>query len=290
MITTLNRLLSGPVLMQPARLQSFIEVSQAMKQPTSAQVDQILGNGNSDLGEPGGIAIIKVCGVIIPEAGRWDEYFGYCGLNRRRAEMDQALGDSRISSIVMLIDSPGGSVYGVPEFADFMRQARKAKPISGFVTAEAFSAGYWIASACNDMSVTPSGGVGSIGVWTAHMDISKLLEERGIKVTLIYSGKYKVEGNQYEPLPDEAAEYIQSQVDEHYTRFVGAVAKNRDVSIKKVLNDFGQGRTLSAKAALDVGMVDRIETLDGFMKRVVKSNRNAGKSAAGLLKARTTIL
>ena len=236
MLNNLDKLLNGPAAIHPERWQSFLSATRVNQQPSL-----FAENGGESKEPVGGIAVIKMCGVIVQEAGRWDEYFGLCGLNRRRAELDAALGDTRVSAIVLYVDSPGGVVYGLEEFSDYVFAAQKIKPIYGFVGAEAYSAGYWALSACQEVSITPSGGSGSIGVWTMHVDMSKMLEDQGIKVTIVKSGRYKTEQNRFEPLSEEAQDYMQLQTDEYYSSFVGAVARNRGVTAAKVLSNFGEG-------------------------------------------------
>src|SRR5690606_4285100 len=117
---------------------------------------------------------------------------------------DAALRDPAVSAIVIDVDSPGGTVTGVAELAEQIFEARGKKPIYAIANALAASAAYWIASAAEELWVTPSGDVGSIGVYAMHEDISEMEAEMGLKVTLISAGEYKTEGNPHEPLGDEA--------------------------------------------------------------------------------------
>jgi len=128
--------------------------------------------------------------------------------------------------------------------------------------------------------VTPSGEVGSIGVVAAHMDISKMAESAGLKVTLVSAGKYKTEGNQFEPLSDEARAALQVRVDDYYAMFVKAVARNRGVSPADVRNGFGEGRVVGAKQAVALGMADRVATLDETLARLGVSRMPQAMAAA----------
>ena len=115
-----------------------------------------------------------------------------------------------------------------------------------------------------------------------HVDVSGLLEKFGEKVTLISAGKYKVEGNPYEPLTEEARAAIQQDVDHYYDLFVDAVAKGRGVTAKAVRDGYGQGRMLTAKAAVEAGLANRVGTL---AEVVTKQSRLLGKRAAELRRA-----
>jgi ClpP class serine protease len=119
-----------------------------------------------------------------------------------------------------------------------------------------------------------------------HFDYSQMLEAEGIKVTFVQAGKYKTEGNSYEPLPDDARDFLQQSVDESYTTFVKAVAKYRDVSVKDVRAKFGEGRCLGAPAALEAGMVDKIGTLRDVLGKLTGSQSTGAKAAADVLRRR----
>ena len=131
----------------------------------------------------------------------------------------------------------------------------------------AASAAYWLASAADEMVVTPSGSVGSIGIVAMHEDVSKALEAEGVKVSIVSAGKYKTEGNPYQPLSVEGRAYLQSQVDQFGGMFVDGVARGRKVSSSQVRNGFGEGRMVLAAGAVRAGMADRVATFDETLAR-----------------------
>ncbi|MCC7371633.1 MAG: S49 family peptidase, partial [Chloroflexi bacterium] len=141
------------------------------------------------------------------------------------------------------------------------------------------SAAYWIASSADEIVVTPSGEVGSIGVFTAHEDISAALEAEGVTVTLISAGKYKTEGNPFEPLSEEARGAIQARVDDYYSMFVRAVARGRGVKPADVRGGFGQGRVVGADEAVRLGMADRVGTMAQTVERLAGRRGGAGSRA-----------
>jgi signal peptide peptidase SppA len=184
----------------------------------------------------------------------------------------------------MQFSTPSGSVFGVDELATKIRAARSTKPVVGIADSMAASAGYYLLSQCSEAYCTPGGQVGSIGVYAAHEFIGKALDEAGIKIELISAGKYKVEGNPFEPLGDEARAEMQAMVDRYYAAFVSAVAKGRGVSADKVRSDFGQGRVLSAQDALAAGMVDGVMPFDAVVRKMAAASRQreAAKARAAV--------
>jgi signal peptide peptidase SppA len=170
-------------------------------------------------------------------------------------------------------------VYGVAELASEIVKARAQKPVVAVANSLAASAAYWIGCAASEFYVTPGGEVGSIGVWQAHFDYSKALEEEGVKTTLVSAGKFKVEGNPYVPLDPQAQAFMQSRVDDYYNAFIQAVAVGRGVSVDDVRNGMGEGRVLGADAALAQRMVDGIASFDDVLARMqAKVTGNAVRS------------
>lgn len=177
-----------------------------------------------------------------------------------RAQLREQLADREVQQVVMEIDSPGGTTDGLPELAQEIYTARQSKPITALVDTTAGSAAFWIASQASRIVVTPSGSVGSIGVYGLHVDESGALAKAGVKATIIVSGAspHKVEEASIAPLSDDARASIQARVDAFAGMFIRDVARGRRVSESKVRSDFGQGRMLMAADAVRVGMADAI--------------------------------
>lgn len=226
------------------------------------------------------VAVIPVYGVIAQKISTMDEISGPGGTSTERVLKDikAAIADPAVSAILLDIDSPGGTVFGVAELAKEIYGLRGQKPIVAIANSLAASAAYWIASSASEFHITPSGEAGSIGVFAEHTDISKWLDKEGIKPTLIHAGEFKTEGNQYEPLTDQAAAYIQSRVDDYYGMFVKAVAKYRSVTETKVQRDFGKGRVFGAEQAVASGMADKVSTFDQVLAKL-SGSKASGKSA-----------
>ncbi len=218
----------------------------------------------------GGIAVLPLYGVITQRGNMIEDVSGSGSVSTQKfaAALRQALADESVSQILIDIDSPGGSVYGVAELADEIVAARAQKPIIAIANSLAASAAYWIGCSASEFYVTPGGEVGSIGVWQAHFDYSQALAAEGVTPTLISAGTYKVEGNPYAPLEPEAQAFMQSRVDDYFLAFSKAVAKGRGVPIAQVRNGMGQGRVLGADAALEQNMVDGVTTFENIQKRM----------------------
>lgn len=228
----------------------------------------------------GGVAVIPVYGVIMQRADMLSEMSGATSTQSISKQLQAALVDETVSSILLDIDSPGGSVFGIQELADELAQAKTKKPIAAVANSLAASAAYWIGSQATEFHVTPSGAVGSIGVYAAHEDYSKALEDMGVKVTLVTAGKFKAEGNPYTELPEDAKAHMQSQVNTYYQAFTSAVARGRSAPIADVREKMGEGRVLLAGDAKAANMVDSVSTYAQVVKGLQKRSAAVAASRA----------
>ncbi len=225
-----------------------------------------------------GVAILPIHGPIVPKAGMMSDVSGATSIDALRSAYLQAMDAPDIKGIVLDIDSPGGQVSQVPEFANEMRGMRGRKPVVAVANTEAASAAYWLAAQADEIVASPSAIVGSIGVVATHQQVDESRD--GIKTTLVSAGKHKVDGNPYEPLSEHGNERIQALVDNYYGMFTSDVAKGRGVSVDAVRSGYGEGDVLSAKEAVSAGLADRVGTLHEVVRGMLRANPTAGRAAA----------
>lgn len=236
----------------------------------------------------GSIAVLPLYGAITQRGDMVAALSGTGAMSTQKFSSDlrAALDNPAVSQILIDVDSPGGSVFGVGELADEIFQARAQKPIVAFANSTAASAAYWLAASCSEFYMTPGGEVGSIGVVMAHQDKSAAMEKQGVKTTYIMTSKYKAEGNPSEPLSDETTKYLQVRAGAYHSMFTKAIARGRGVPIDAVRDGMGQGRMLGASDALSAGMVDGVMTFDALVKKMQaasKPQRSALKAAQNRL-------
>lgn len=270
----LRAVYAQPWAIQPEKLEEilgFLELKAAGIGPApetraeieaAAQVAQVRAKNSAAMGG-GAIAVLPLYGIISHRANMTESISGPGGTSTAifGEQFRQAMSDPNVKAIVLDVDSPGGSIDGVPELAEEILGARGVKPVTAVANTLMASAAYWIAASASEIVASPSAMVGSIGVYSAHTDVSKAAEQEGVKVTLISAGKYKTEGNPYEPLGDDARASMQAMVNEYYGMFVRAVAKGRNAKTEDVCGGYGEGRVVSAASAVRAGLVDRVGTL-----------------------------
>ena len=211
------------------------------------------------------VGVLNITGPIFPKANMMTQMSGATSIEKLQSDFRQMVSNDAIKSIVLNIDSPGGMSDLIMEMGDEIFSARGQKPIVAVANTTAASAAYWLGSQAEQFFVTPSGQVGSVGVYTVHQDKSAQQEKEGISTTMISAGKYKVEGSPFGPLSDDAKEHMQERVNETYSEFISAVARGRGTSEEVVKEAYGDGRTYRAKTALAMNMVDGVQTLDSVV-------------------------
>lgn len=209
----------------------------------------------------GNIAVIPLIGPIQQREDIWTRYGFAVSADAFARQVQQAVADPSVKAIILDVDSPGGLMSGVPEASDAIFKARGSKPIVAVANSLMASAAYWIASSADEVVATPSSYTGSIGAWILLIDETAAWESMGVKMQMVKAGKYKAIGNPYEPLTDEVIQRFQARVDDGYSQFVNAIARNRGTTAAAVRSDYGEGDVLNAPDAKAAGLVDRVATL-----------------------------
>lgn len=282
-----NLLVAGkPLLLEPGARIALTERMRALSEQPIISADKMAAFGHVRVQHlPGGIGLIPVVGMI--GLDWWTIVMGGTSPDGIASALREAVNDPGVDTILMLFDSPGGTVDLLSETANLIREVGSTKRVVGIVRPFCASAAYWLAAQCGELVCTPSGEVGSVGAYKMHVDQSALNQRVGIAPTYIFSSvsPFKVEGNPHAPLSREALAQCQREVDNIGEQFVFAVARGRKLSYSAVLETFGKGRMLSAREAFDVGMIDRIETLEMTTSRVWAkrgTSRSSSRSQADI--------
>lgn len=272
---------------QPEKLQALARLV-GDRSGVQVSIDAMSFSGESGrINTTGTAAVIPVIGTLVQRAGLFESFLGGVSVDRLSAQFDDAVRDDRVNAIVFDIDSPGGSVNGIPEFADRIRAARGKKPIIAVANSLMASAAFWIGAQADEIVASPSSDIGSVGVVAMHVNQQKFMEDMGIEVTFIHHGDHKIEGNTFEPIADEAKAFVQKRVDEFGAMFEQSLARGRGVSVGEVRSNFGSGRVFGAKEAVSRGMADRVGTLQDELQRL--SSRNAAKAKMSMRMRRASL-
>lgn len=226
--------------------------------------------GTRTAGVWSGVAVIPVHGMIRPNHG----FMSGTSLRSLAHDLTMALDSAEVHAIVLDVESPGGQVTGLDEISDLIYQARGSKQIvahcgGGMIA----SAALWIASAADEVVLTDSAEIGSIGVIATFIDWSAFDERVGIREIEIISSQSP--HKRPDPTTDEGRARIQSRIDAIANVFVDHVARNYGVSRDTVLSDFGQGDLVVGEAAVAVGLANRLSSFDDLMVELASSRQTS---------------
>jgi signal peptide peptidase SppA len=214
-----------------------------------------------------GVAVIHASGALVHRS-RFDmadcTYFQ--GYNELSLQLETAMSDPAVHAVLQVFDSPGGEVSGAFEYADRVMALRGQKPMWAIADNLAASAAYLGGSAFEQLAVSQTGYVGSIGVVMRHVDMSRRLASEGLNVTHIYAGAHKVDGNAYEPLPREVQSRLQDEVNALYELFVAAVVRQTGLTAAAVRAT--QAETFRGQIAVDKGLAHRVATTDQLISEL----------------------
>lgn len=217
-----------------------------------------------------GIAVIPIIGSMSHRATGIEAMSGMTSYSTLQKQFEAAFNDPNVGSILMDIDSPGGSVAGAFDFRDYLMSKKGTKPVYALARDAMCSAAYLIGSTADKVYATQTARVGSIGVVAMHTDASGKMEKEGLKPTFISAGKFKTAGNPYEKLEGEKLKYLQDSVDESYDMFINAVADARGID-KKVIRDT-EARVYGGKKAVEIGLADGIRTYESVLAEMSAPN------------------
>jgi len=197
----------------------------------------------------GNIGVIPVVGVIGKGLTPLEKMMGATDVNEIADALDAFAMNPEVEKVALQVSSPGGTVTGVEELANKVRNLKK--PTLAYTDSEMASAAYWIASAADRVVASPSSTVGSIGVYMAIPDYSKAAEMAGIKMVVVKSGKFKGAGIEGTSLDEGQMANLQESVDTIHADFKAAVNMKR----KMVKAESMEGQTFSGKQAAQQGLV-----------------------------------
>jgi signal peptide peptidase SppA len=271
---TLREIQSIYVARMTGNARDLLEVEAALGRP--------LDNHHRNYEVIDGVAVIPIHGVIAKRANLFSAISGGVSTELVGLEIQTALEDRSVQSILLDVDSPGGSVDGLPELANLIFESRDQKKIVALANGTMASAAYWIGSAASEVyASSETTAVGSIGVVATHTDVSVSQATEGVKTTEIYAGKFKRIASQFEPLTDDGKASIQAQVDYLYSVFVGAVAKHHAMSTDAVLENMADARIFIGQQSVDAGLVKAIQTKEQIISMLTAGQGGSGATIFG---------
>lgn len=232
----------------------------------ATQIGRPLDNTGGRVEMRGNTAIFDIQGPLFRRSDLFTNVSSTTTVENLAVDLQRAADNALVSNIVLSIDSPGGQVNGIQEFADQVREVAAIKPVTAYIDGIGASGAYWIASAANSIVVNESSMVGSIGVVANIRDNRAAQERQGVKNHEIVSTQSPFK--RPDVATPEGRAQIQEMVDALAGVFIDRVASFRGISTDEVMLRYGQGKMLPAKAAIEAGMADEISRFEPLVARL----------------------
>ncbi|BDB69129.1 hypothetical protein Cthiooxydans_15410 [Comamonas thiooxydans] len=293
-----DRLFNTPLLLHPQKLDAIIaglgqrllgteglQIDAAAISPRAALPAEMFTTRKGERTERGyrvneGVAVISAMGGLVHRTRLEADSSLLIGYNDLAADMEDALAQPEVHAIALVLDSPGGEVSGAFELAERIYAARGRKPIVAVADGMAASAAYLAASAADEVVLTTTSYVGSIGVVMRHVDYSRALANEGINVSHIFAGEHKVDGNPYQPLPTSVREHLQADIEGLYQMFVQAVGRHRGLEEQAVRDT--RAAVYRGVAGVAARLADRIGTADAVIADLSARRARSYPAGAGM--------
>lgn len=254
-----NRITGDPWAITETALHTILEVAareNEAPEAVAAKLGRQLQNSYNAT-ERDGVAIIPVTGPLFRYANIFTAISGASSYELIARDFMSALENPQISSIILDIDSPGGEVNGVSELASMIFEARGTKPVIAYASGDAASGAYWIATAADEIVVSETSALGSIGVVGIYR--GKSAKESAETVEIVSS---QSPHKRLDPMSDDGRAKLQTRIDSMADVFVSTIARNRSVTPDHVLEHYGGGDVMIGAHAVNAGLADRIGSLE----------------------------
>ncbi len=277
-----DMILNRPLLIHPEKLNQIMAVL-GPRMGVEITGDDIIGSeltpditlefkGSDDRPEntDNNSAIISIHGTLTNRNLGLDSLSGLRSYEEIREEFRAALSDEDVKSIIFDIDSGGGEAAGMFDLVDEIFEARGEKPIFAIINDKALSAAFGLASAADEIIISRTGGVGSVGVIAQHVDQSEFDKKVGVKFSPIFAGARKNDFSPHSPLSSVARAKVQENVDSHYEMFTAMVARNLGVDQQKIKDT--EAGLFTGQKAVDAGLAHKLMSPEDALTMISKNN------------------
>ncbi len=223
----------------------------------------------------GSVAIISVKGPMVKNS-----YWSFLASSQAgAAAVKSARMDDDVTDVVLLMDSPGGSVDGLAEFGDEVALLAKEKNVIAQVEGMSASANYYVASQANKIYSGRNDLIGSIGTRILLMDSSKYYEEMGIKMIPVDTGEFKSAGAPGTVITEAHIKDFQRIVDAYFNDFIEIGSSGRGMTTAK-FKKAADGRVFLPDEAMDLGLIDGVQTLEETLAQINPKPTSRRKTSA----------
>ena len=215
-----------------------------------------------------GVAIIPISGPIFPKANLMTQISGATAISQSALDLTAAMDDPGVTDVILKVDSPGGHVTGMNEFANMIREYDAIKPIHGYSGGTAASGGYWLLAACRDVTIDATARLGSIGVVAGFRP-----KEDGDPTEIVNTAS---PNKRVDHTTKEGRAVVVEELDALAEVFISSMAGFRNTTAEDVKKNFGKGGILVGADAVKAGMADKIGSFEGLLEEIKGGSKMPG--------------
>lgn len=214
-----------------------------------------------------GVAIIPVIGPCFRYANLLTRVSGATSYGVLAQDITTALDNPDVHHLILMIDSPGGEVNGCAELAQLIYEAKQTKPITAYVSGDAASGAYWMASACSEIVVSQTSGLGSIGVVGVYRRDTD--EQNTLEIVSSQSPHKRLNLED-----DQDRLRLQTRIDALADVFIQSIAQYRGIDPETVIADYGGGDLFIGEQAVQQGLADRLGSFEGLLNEINQTQQS----------------
>ena len=178
------------------------------------------------------------------------------------AQIEKIIKNKNIKGVLLVIDSPGGSVGASIEIADMVKNLNQKIPVIAYVRGSMASGSYYAGMYAKEIYANRCALVGSIGVIFSGVNIEELMAKIGIKEQSVKAGEYKEVGTSTRQWSEEEKLFIENLILEQYELFRQDVIQARGSKLKVMdYREFAEGKVFSAHIAAQLGLIDKVASM-----------------------------
>lgn len=220
------------------------------------------------------VGILDISGALVSRYTPGPCDSGPLSYEEIRENFDAMMADPNIHTIIGRFDTPGGMAAQNMDLSDHIYRSRgQGKRLIAMVDDMAYSAGFALASAFDEIWITRTGGVGSVGVVSYHVDQSEFNQKLGVRVDYLYAGARKIDGHPHGPLSDDARERFMSEITRLYDLFAETTARNLGLSVEAVKAT--EASTFHGEQAVKARFAHKVGTFQEMLQSLISDGEQS---------------
>lgn len=225
----------------------------------------------------GSLGLIHISGPMSDTKSKYAHEWGVVPYYRIYDALVEAADTSDIAETIMLWDTNGGSVAGIGQAAEGIEEARKIKPVHSYVTGKMLSAGIWLGSGTDSISMDEDSEIGSVGVLAVTMNYSEMLKKSGIEVNVFRTSPKKAMINPFEKMSDEAKEQLSASMQRSHDKFEKRLVEGYGLPQDYVHEKVATGEVFQSDQAVTLGLAERVVSYNDYFREKLQQHEEGSQ-------------